>query len=136
MPQTYRAALPYGLSEVSSMKGKRLAGLCVAIYVLFLVICSASWLWGISLGDLAAAVTHSVALEEGTFKTIPPTLPSFCTTGRREKLDGFTALRTADFRGSDCTDEIIAWAQAHPQVDVTYDVALPDGTRVDNHAEA
>ena len=136
MPQTYRAALPYGLSEVSSMKGKRLAGLCVAIYVLFLVICSASWLWGISLGDLAAAVTHSVALEEGIFKNDTADLAVILHDGETEKLDGFTALRTADFRGSDCTDEIIAWAQAHPQVDVTYDVALPDGTRVDNHAES
>lgn len=118
------------------MKGKRLAGLCVTVYVLFLVICSASWLWGISFSDVAAAVTHSVALEEGTFKNDTTDLAVVLHDGETAKLIGFTALRTADFRGSGCTDEIIAWAQAHPNVDVTYDVALPDGTRVDNHAES
>lgn len=118
------------------MKGKRLAGLCVTIYVLFLVVCSASWLWGISFGDVAAAVTHSVALEEGVFKNDTADLTVILHDGETEKLDGFTALRTADFRGSSCTDEIIAWAQANPQVDVTYDIALPNGTRVDNHAES
>lgn len=118
------------------MKGKKIAGLFAAIYVLFLVICSASWLWGISFDDVAAAVTHSVALEEGTFKNDTTDLTVVLHDGETAKLDGFTALRTADFRGSSCTDEIIAWAQAHPQVDVTYDVALPDGTRVDNHTES
>lgn len=118
------------------MKGKKLAGLCLTIYVLFLVICSASWLWGISFGDVAAAATHSVALEEGVFKNDIADLAVILHDGEAAKLDGFTALRTADFRGSDCTDEIIAWADAHPDIDVTYDIALPDGTRVDNRTES
>ena len=54
--------------------------------------------------------------------------------GRRDmaKLDYFTHLKTADLRGSSCPGEIAQWAALHPQVQVLYDVVLPNGELVDN----
>lgn len=51
--------------------------------------------------------------------------------GETELLDRLTKLESADFSGSECLDEIYAWAQANPQVDVYYTVTLPDGTILD-----
>lgn len=51
-------------------------------------------------------------------------------------LDYFPNLVSADFSGSSCYDEIAAWAQANPQVDVRYSVPLPDGSAVDNKTQS
>ncbi len=48
-----------------------------------------------------------------------------------EKLDWFKGLKKADLRGSSCYKEIFAWAQAHPDVEVAYDVPLPAGGSFD-----
>lgn len=50
------------------------------------------------------------------------------------QLEYLTKLKSADLRGSDCYQEITAWAAAHPEVDVLYSVPLPDGQWVDNNA--
>ena len=47
------------------------------------------------------------------------------------KLDHFTQLKTADLRGSKCYKEIYGWSQAHPDVEVLYDVPLPSGAVFD-----
>ena len=52
-----------------------------------------------------------------------------------QQLDALTGLKSADFSGSDCYGELLAWAQAHPDVQVRYTVSLPDGTAVDNSSE-
>lgn len=118
------------------MKGKKLAGLVIVIYVLFVAVCSLSWLSQLSFKDAAAGITKSVALEEGVFKKDTEELRVVLHDGETEKLAEFTALKTADFRGSECVDEIYRWAQAHPEVTVYYDVALPDGGRAENAAQA
>lgn len=56
--------------------------------------------------------------------------------GETEKLDELTNLESVDLSGSECYEEIIAWAEAHPEVDVTYTVTLPDGTVADNRTES
>ena len=56
--------------------------------------------------------------------------------GRRKSSPEFTALQTADFRGSACVEEIYAWASAHPEVEVYYDVTLPSGAKAENRAQA
>lgn len=56
--------------------------------------------------------------------------------GETAKLDALPALERVDLSGSECYGEIAEWAAAHPQVDVTFTVAFPDGTVVDNHAES
>lgn len=48
-------------------------------------------------------------------------------SGETALLDRLTGLRRADFSGSLCYDELLAWAEAHPEVDTRYTVALPDG---------
>jgi len=48
------------------------------------------------------------------------------------KLDYFTRLKSADLRGSSCPAEIAQWAALHPQVQVFYNVTLPNGELVDN----
>lgn len=120
------------------MKGRKLAGIVVVIYVLILTVCSASWLWGLSFSDVTAAITHSVVFEAGSFspKESLTELKVVLQEGETAKLDELPALKKADLRGSDCTAEICEWARAHPGVDVIYDVPLLDGTRVDYTAEA
>ena len=51
-----------------------------------------------------------------------------------KRLDKLTALKEADFSGSACWEEIYAWSQAHPEVDVLYTVEFPDGTVVESSA--
>ena len=51
-------------------------------------------------------------------------------------LDSFPNLRTLDLSGSTCYDAILAWAAAHPQVDVKYTIALPGGQTADRDAES
>lgn len=118
------------------MKGKKLAGVVIAIYVILLVICSASWLWQLSFQDVAAAITKSVIFEAGTVKKDVADLTIVLQEGETEKLNDLAYLTTLDLRGSNCTDEIIAWAQEHPSVSVKYEVIMPNGTRVDNAAQA
>lgn len=55
--------------------------------------------------------------------------------GETEKLDMLPALESVDVSGSECYEEIMAWAAAHPDVAVKYTVSFPDGTVVDNTAE-
>ena len=52
-------------------------------------------------------------------------------SGETELLAKLPQLKSADFSGSDCLDEIIAWADANPQVQVKYTVPLADGTALD-----
>lgn len=52
------------------------------------------------------------------------------------QLAYMTNLKSADFRGSECYDEIIAWAARHPEVSVVYSVPLPDGQLVDSDTES
>lgn len=54
--------------------------------------------------------------------------------GEIAQLDRLPSLRFLDLRGSENAAEIAAWAKAHPEVDVTFDVKLPDGSRVDSDA--
>ena len=52
-----------------------------------------------------------------------------------EELDRFTQLESADLRGSACYQEIAAWADAHPEVSVDFDIPLANGSSFDSQAE-
>lgn len=53
-----------------------------------------------------------------------------------DRLDLFPALKSADLSGSTCYEEILRWAQAHPDVDVRFTLTFPDGTTADNDAQS
>ena len=52
--------------------------------------------------------------------------------GELSELDDLSQLQRVDLSGSTCYAEILSWAAAHPNVDVRYTVALPDGRTVEN----
>lgn len=56
--------------------------------------------------------------------------------GETELLSELSELESADFSGSSCVEEIYEWAQANPQVDVSYTVAMPDGSIFSNDADS
>lgn len=55
--------------------------------------------------------------------------------GETELLNGLTQLEYAELSGSECYEEIAAWAAEHPRVAVSYSVPLPDGRWVSSHVE-
>ena len=57
-------------------------------------------------------------------------------SGETELLAKLPQLQSADFSGSVCLDEIIAWAAANPQVQVKYTVPLANGTVLEPQAES
>lgn len=77
---------------------------------------------------LLCGCTARVRLENGKFPADTPTLTTQLLPADVPKLNEFTALRSADFSGSECYVEIAAWAGKHPQVAVRYTVPLPDGS--------
>lgn len=56
-------------------------------------------------------------------------------SGETLLLDRITRLKSADFSGSTCYEELYLWAKAHPEVETHYTVSLPDGSVVDNTAK-
>lgn len=70
---------------------------------------------------------ESVHLSSGDYPAELETLTAVITAEDLPKLAQFTALKTADFRGSSCQTELAAWALANPQVSVRCEVVLPDG---------
>lgn len=77
---------------------------------------------------LLCGCTAKVELENGKFPVDAAELEVQLTSVDMPKLDEFTALKTADFSGSECYEEIAAWAEEHPEVSVRYSVPLPDGS--------
>ena len=73
-----------------------------------------------------------VQLSSGAFPVDSESLTTAITAEDISMLGHFAELRTADFHGSDCTQEIAAWAAANPQVAVSFAVPLPDGRSVEN----
>ncbi|MBQ2960640.1 MAG: hypothetical protein IJE09_05400 [Oscillospiraceae bacterium] len=112
------------------MNGKRFSLLLIIILVCAL-------LCGCSKKPEEPAVPTSVTLSAGEFQIDTTTeLAIVLQSGETQLLDQLTALKSADFSGSECVDEIYAWAQNNPQVKVTYTVTLPDGTVLDTSAKS
>ena len=68
-------------------------------------------------------------------QTVDPAVSSLTLVladGETEKLSSLPNLRFLDLRGSENAAEIAAWAGAHPEVDVSFDVTLPDGRVLDS----
>ncbi len=85
---------------------------------------------------LLTGCTKSIKLGGQRFGEESTELTAVINAEDTEKLGLFPSLKAADLRGSTCYDEIFRWAQAHPDVDVRYCLAFPDGTVAENDAES
>jgi len=85
---------------------------------------------------LLCGCAKSVKLSAGKLSAEETDISIVLQEGETSMLEEFTQLQSADFSGSACIDEIRAWAQAHPEVNVTYTIAFPNGQTVDNHSES
>ena len=115
-------------------------------WLVFLVLCTHSLVMQLhsSTGDEASPEVNTpalsvpfvqpsgVTLSSGTYAETTEDLTAVVTAEDLALLDTFPALRSADFSGSTCYEDIIAWAEAHPAVSVRYTVSLPDGQTADN----
>ncbi len=86
---------------------------------------------------IVAPLIGSVKVELGGKRVSANAESLTASIGRRDiaQLDYLTKLKRADLRGSECFQEITAWAATHPEIDVVYSVPLPDGQWVDSNAQ-
>lgn len=84
----------------------------------------------------AEPVAPKESFSAGTVSQDTKNVTMVITAGEIGKLDQLQGLLMADLRGSECYEEIYAWAQAHPEVSVRYDVPLPNGNIVTNDISA
>lgn len=71
-----------------------------------------------------------IQLSGGAFASDQEELTAIVTAEDLPLLSQFTALKIADLRGSDCQQELTAWALEHPEVSVRCEIRLPDGRAV------
>jgi len=79
--------------------------------------------------------TAQILLSAGSFPADSQELSAVITAEDLPLLESFAELKKADFRGSDCQQELVDWALQHPQVRVRCDVTLSDGTKLDADAK-
>ena len=89
----------------------------------------------LSLPLSGCGVPRSVQLSGGKVPLQAEEVTMVVQAADLEQLDALVNLKTANFSGSACYDALLAWTQAHPDVDVLYTVNFPDGSTVDNHAD-
>ena len=80
---------------------------------------------------LLCGCEKTVSLPGGSFPAETEELAIVLTAEDLALLDEFTALRSVDLSGSTCYADFLAWAQAHPEVDVRYTVSFPGGHTAD-----
>ena len=93
--------------------------------ILFTVLCVSAF--------VLCGCAAKVELSGGTVKDNAQSLTAVVTPEDLEKLDGFEKLIAADFTGSTCYEELVAWAERHPQVEVSYTVAFPGDVNAENN---
>ena len=80
--------------------------------------------------------TPTVDFAAGSIPEDTEELTLVLQEGEVSLLDRLTALKSADLRGSANLEEILAWADEHPEVAVRYNVTLPNGVTLDNDASS
>lgn len=111
------------------MVWRKIAGFVAVIYLIIVVLCSSTLFWQGAVPELINKLTKTEVFEEGARKITSQELKIVLHEGETALLAQFDQLKKADFSGSDNLEEILAWSAANPQVEVTYDVELPDGSR-------
>ena len=84
---------------------------------------------------LLTSCAAKVELSGQTVKDDIESISALVTPEDLEKLDSFEKLTAADFSGSTCYEELVAWTEAHPQVDAMYTVPFPGGILATNRTE-
>ena len=107
-----------------------LASILGVIYLCFLALCSLSG--PLSKDSPLAFFNSNIYLSSGGYPEKTTDLTAVIKAEDLDILEEFAALKTADFSGSTCYDEINRWADAHPDISVKYTVALPCGITADN----
>ncbi len=79
---------------------------------------------------------RKVLLSSGSYPLRSKEITAVVTEEDLPLLERFPHLQRADLSGSVCYDAVIAWAEDHPDVSVSYTVAFPDGQAVPNTADA
>ena len=74
-----------------------------------------------------------VKLSLGNYPIASETISGKIKSSDLQMLGHFTELKEADFRGSDCIEQIAAWAEENPRIQVKYDVRMPNGEAIDNN---
>ena len=87
------------------------------------------------LSLLLCGCTKKVELSSATVTDGEQSVAAVVTPEDLELLNGLDALTEADFSGSTCYAELMAWAEQHPAVTVRYTVAFPGGVTAENSAE-
>lgn len=83
---------------------------------------------------LLCGCTGKVEFAQGKIAADVTELAIVLQPGETALLDMLPELKSVDLRGSENYGEIVAWADAHPGVDVRYSVRFPDGTVAENDA--
>ena len=86
--------------------------------------------------SLLLYMNRKVLLSSGSYLQRSKEISAVVTEEDLPLLERFPRLQRADFSGSTCYNAILAWAQDHPDVAVSYTVTLPDGQAVPDTADA
>lgn len=90
----------------------------------------------LTLASLSSGIigTKRISFSNGSVAVDTENLTLVLQNGDTKLLDQLENLKTADFSGSRNYAEIVEWANAHPNVEVKYDVEMPNGTVADMNA--
>lgn len=108
------------------------------VYIVILLVCTVSGSMHESDApgrQIPAFLSKRVSFLSGSFPVSAEELTLTVTADELNRLDEFQNLKSVDFSGSTCYGEILAWAAAHPNINVRYTVQLPGGMTVQNNIE-
>ena len=81
---------------------------------------------------LLCGCTGKIEFAQGKVRADVTELTMVLQPGETALLDMLPELQFADLRGSQSYEELMRWAEAHPDVDVKYTVSFPEGTVAEN----
>jgi len=70
----------------------------------------------------------TVEFINGSFSADSESITVVLEDGETSLLDEFIDLKSADFTGSECYEELGRWCAEHPEVETVYSLAFPNGT--------
>ena len=84
---------------------------------------------------LLCGCTKTIEFSAAEVRSDVQELSIVLQAGETALLDNLPELKSVDFSGSECYEEIFLWAQEHPDVDVLYTLSLPDKSTVNNNSK-